>query len=104
MIAHSIKVYHDAPDQRPRVRAGSQDHRYHIRLATVRKAKLMYCEDTYVCVKGDQKEVGVVIDIHEDDESVIWNGLQCRPIEVHWYATGGNFMYHPDELEYWEGK
>jgi hypothetical protein len=100
LLTHEIVRYtKERKGDNPRFVNGSIEHRQYIfqrNLSTVNRDKRFRRGRSFFI--NERNEKGVIIDIINDFDTVEWDGLKVKFIEL-WFPTAGTtFLYHQSDL------
>lgn len=75
---------------------GSEHHKRFIHQRVLSNCKLM--EGEHVVYRG---KVGIILDILDDNtfDKVEWNDLECKCVDVFFYADNSTELFHPSSLK-----
>lgn len=101
MLTYEIVRYEQpAKGDKPRFVSGSIEHRRYIfqrNLSTVNRDKRFKRGRAFYV--RERKEKGTLLDILTDFDSVEWDGLKVKFLELWFPSVGTTFLYHQSDLE-----
>lgn len=101
MLTHTIERWESGKQTKPKFISGSVDHRQYIldRNYSNIKGNKSFCLGAEWYAKGHKKK-GTIIDIIKDLESVEWEGLKVKFIEMWFDGENNSSLFHPSDLRH----
>ena len=103
IIKYKLPIIVHAESEKPRFRAGSDEHLDHIfrshLTSALNKEGLQPGKSIKIRQRKGEHSKGVVLHIEENIELVEWAGFMCKFIEVWIPSDDDTSMFHPSELE-----